>query len=68
MKHEIGLPSEHNVYLFNGDFVDRGRNGMEIILLLFALKLYDPNSLHLNRGNHECRRMNERYSFEVSHE
>lgn len=38
---------------------------MEVALLLFALKLAEPNCVHLNRGNHECRRLNERYSFEV---
>lgn len=59
-----GLPSEQSAYLFNGDLVDRGRYGMEICLLLFAIKLSQEGTLHINRGNHECRRMNERYSFE----
>jgi hypothetical protein len=60
-----GMPSESRRYIFNGDFVDRGSHGVEVALLLFALKLVDKHSLYLNRGNHECRRMNERYSFEV---
>lgn len=59
-----GMPSESRRYIFNGDFVDRGSHGVEVALLLFALKLVDKHSLYLNRGNHECRRMNERYSFE----
>jgi Calcineurin-like phosphoesterase len=41
----------HNVYIFNGDFVDRGRHGVEVALLLFAFKLARPNSIFLNRGN-----------------
>jgi protein phosphatase len=59
-----GLPSRTNRYLFNGDFVDRGNYGMEVCLCLFAWKLVDPQCLHLNRGNHESRRMNEKYAFE----
>ena len=35
-----GLPSEKNAFLFNGDFVDRGKNSTECILLLLLLKLY----------------------------
>lgn len=48
-----GVPSEKNPYLFNGDFVDRGKNSMEILIILFAFLLVYPNDLHLNRGNHE---------------
>ena len=59
-----GMPSSTNVFLFNGDFVDRGPHGVEVLLLLFALKASDPSSIYLNRGNHEHRRMNARYSFE----
>lgn len=59
-----GWPSEKNLYLFNGDFVDRGPNGAEVFLSLFALKLVFPKYLFLNRGNHEARRLNERYGFE----
>eukprot|EP00656_Telonema_subtile_P006326 TRINITY_DN12908_c0_g1_i1.p1 TRINITY_DN12908_c0_g1~~TRINITY_DN12908_c0_g1_i1.p1 ORF type:complete len:880 (+),score=222.35 TRINITY_DN12908_c0_g1_i1:84-2723(+) len=54
-----GMPSESNVYLFNGDFVDRGVFGCEIVILLLAIKLVMPQALHMNRGNHEDRAMNE---------
>ncbi|KAG8450594.1 hypothetical protein GDO86_003025 [Hymenochirus boettgeri] len=53
-----GLPSTENHYLFNGDFVDRGKNSVEILILLFAFLLVYPNNLHLNRGNHEDPIMN----------
>eukprot|EP01105_Mastigella_eilhardi_P016670 TRINITY_DN3810_c0_g1_i2.p1 TRINITY_DN3810_c0_g1~~TRINITY_DN3810_c0_g1_i2.p1 ORF type:complete len:632 (-),score=158.61 TRINITY_DN3810_c0_g1_i2:2-1732(-) len=59
-----GFPSETNVFVFNGDFVDRGPQGLEIILLLFTMHMASPSTLFLNRGNHEQRYMNERYSFE----
>lgn len=39
--------------VFNGDFVDRGKNPIEVILAIFLLKLAYPNNVYLNRGNHE---------------
>mmetsp|Transcript_10705 Transcript_10705/g.30199 ORF Transcript_10705/g.30199 Transcript_10705/m.30199 type:complete len:854 (+) Transcript_10705:3-2564(+) len=40
-------------YLFNGDFVDRGSWGPEVLLTLYCLKLRFPQAVHFNRGNHE---------------
>jgi Ca2+-binding EF-hand superfamily protein/diadenosine tetraphosphatase ApaH/serine/threonine PP2A family protein phosphatase len=62
--YKAGWPSETNMFLFNGDFVDRGPNGAEVLLLLYCFKLLFPKHFFMNRGNHECRAMNAKYSFE----
>eukprot|EP00930_Biecheleria_cincta_P039011 TRINITY_DN26829_c0_g1_i1.p1 TRINITY_DN26829_c0_g1~~TRINITY_DN26829_c0_g1_i1.p1 ORF type:complete len:723 (-),score=98.93 TRINITY_DN26829_c0_g1_i1:305-2443(-) len=60
-----GLPSADNdrSFVFNGDFVDRGSHQLEVIGVLFALKIVMPDKVWLIRGNHEERSMNERYGF-----
>ncbi|EAX97524.1 Ser/Thr protein phosphatase, putative [Trichomonas vaginalis G3] len=58
-----GYPSSENPYLFNGDFVDRGSQGSEIVISLMAWKLYDNNCMFMNRGNHETDAMNQLYGF-----
>lgn len=58
----FGYPP-HAHYLFLGDYIDRGRNSCEVILVLYALKFLYPNSIHLIRGNHEFLLMSESYGF-----
>lgn len=50
-----GMPSDTNRYLFNGDFVDRGSFSFENVFTLLLLKLANPISLHMLRGNHETK-------------
>ena len=58
-----GLPSPSNMYLFNGDFVDRGAHSVEVITLLLALKAAQPTAIYLSRGNHESPAVNRTNSF-----
>mmetsp|Transcript_54574 Transcript_54574/g.130195 ORF Transcript_54574/g.130195 Transcript_54574/m.130195 type:complete len:690 (-) Transcript_54574:166-2235(-) len=60
-----GGPDEHNapMFVFNGDFVDRGDHQIEVIGLLLALKVLLPERIWLVRGNHEDRAMNRKYGF-----
>ena len=57
-----GFVPETN-YIFMGDFVDRGYNSVETLLLLLALKVKYPDRVNLIRGNHESRQITQVYGF-----
>ncbi len=62
---ECGLPGPNNKFIFNGDFVDRGEKGLEIVCILFAMMVAaGPEVVALNRGNHEDLPVCRVYGFE----
>lgn len=59
---QIGYPPEHK-YIFLGDYVDRGKNGVDVIMLLYCFKILFPDSVYMLRGNHECEHLTQMYGF-----
>lgn len=57
-----GFPPSAN-FLFLGDYVDRGKQSLETILLLLCYKLRFPENFFLLRGNHECANVTRVYGF-----
>ena len=62
MLDKAGSPDKIN-YLFLGDYVDRGIYGVEVMLLLMAIKINYPKNVIILRGNHESRNMTENFTF-----
>lgn len=74
--HLNGLPTKTNRYIFNGDFVDRGENSVEVMLTVMAWCLVSQGAavngrLHgstcfAQRGNHESHSQNLAGGFSAS--
>ncbi|KAF7829086.1 serine/threonine-protein phosphatase 7 [Senna tora] len=61
---DAGYPAQNRIFVFNGDYVDRGAWGLEIFLLLLAWKVFMPHNMYLLRGNHESKYCTSVYGFE----
>lgn len=53
----------YSKYLFLGDYIDRGKYGFEVVMILFSLKALYPERIFLIRGNHEVQETSSYYGF-----
>ncbi|KAJ7944015.1 Serine/threonine-protein phosphatase [Quillaja saponaria] len=61
---DAGYPADNRIFIFNGDYVDRGAWGLETFVLLLAWKVFMPHNIYLLRGNHESKYCTSVYGFE----
>ncbi|OHT07084.1 putative serine/threonine-protein phosphatase C23G10.1 [Tritrichomonas foetus] len=60
---EYDFDQNKNIFLFLGDYVDRGNFSLEILTVLYALKVKNPHRYYLIRGNHEFEQVCSDYGF-----
>ena len=58
LNYTYTIYSKQILYLYAGDFVDRGSFSFENVFTLLCIKLVSNNSLTMLRGNHETKNMN----------
>ena len=49
--------------MFLGNYINKGLEGIEVLIYLIALKINFPKKIQLLRGNHETRQMTENFIF-----
>ena len=49
--------------MFLGNYINKGLEGIEVLIYLTALKINFPKQVQLLRGNHETRQMTENFTF-----
>ncbi|ELP83725.1 protein phosphatase-7, putative [Entamoeba invadens IP1] len=58
-----GPPCQKTTYILLGDYVDRGNDGLEILLVMCLWKIVCPEYIHFLRGNHESLSTCDLYGF-----
>ncbi|KAL5822478.1 hypothetical protein ACOSQ4_020378 [Xanthoceras sorbifolium] len=62
-EESAGFPSDHRYFVFNGNYINRGSWGLEVLLVLLALKVLMPHRVYLLRGSNETKECTLKYGF-----
>jgi hypothetical protein len=62
-KNDADRKLSNNTLIFLGDYVDRGSQNLEVIMLILAMKIEWPTKVFIIRGNHESAQMTATYGF-----
>lgn len=60
---EICGDPDKTSFLFLGDYVDRGSYSLEVLLLMYSMKINHPETFTMLRGNHETKQMTQHFTF-----
>lgn len=60
---EICGDPDKTSFLFLGDYVDRGSYSLEVLILLYAMKINHPTTFTMLRGNHETKQMTQHFTY-----
>ncbi|GMM45248.1 calcineurin catalytic subunit A [Pichia kluyveri] len=60
---EICGDPDKTSFLFLGDYVDRGSYSLEVLILLYCMKVNHPKTFTMLRGNHESKQMTQHFTF-----
>ena len=59
----FNIPGKISYFIFNGDWVDRGPQQIEVVLSIFYSFILYPKRVILNRGNHEDAQQNTQWMY-----
>ena len=57
-----GYPNKTK-YIFLGDYIHRGKFSIEVVLMLFSMKVLFPENIYLIKGNHETSKICKNFNF-----
>ena len=52
-------------YIFLGDYIDRGNFSVEVLILLYSIKIMIPKTFVMLRGNHESVQLAQNFNFKA---